>query len=394
MTERDWTAFVDEHGGLQAAADALGISYDAMRFRRARQRRQAEHTSPPRLGMAGFATKSVAAKHGDVWVKQTRESGELYAIPTGQRLKGVSALVDAEGREVAKWIKSEQDRAIAAFTVDVLKEALSESPRRELIPAPLIAYDEFLTDYVLGDHHLGLLAWKPESGDSYDLKIGEKLLLSKMDELVERTPPSKVAILTNLGDFFHSNNDKNETVKGTAVDVDGRFGKVLMVGVKLVIACIDRLLEKHQKVIVAWLYGNHDENAAMGILVALVLKFENNPRVEIRFNPSKFFAHQHGKTMLFATHGDTVTPKDAVEFVASQYPEMWGDTRKRYAKFGHVHHSAKGGTAGRLVWESFETLAAKDAWHAAHGYQSDRSMTAITYHNATGEWSRNRVSVA
>ena len=131
MTEHDWTSFVDKCGGLQEAADKLGISYDAMRFRRARQRRQDERASPPRLGMPGFATKSVAAKHGDVWVKQTRESGELYAIPTGQRLKGVSALVDAEGREVAKWIKSDRDATVAAFTVDAIKEALSSiTPRR------------------------------------------------------------------------------------------------------------------------------------------------------------------------------------------------------------------------------------------------------------------------
>ena len=157
-----------------------------MRFRRARQRRQAERSSPPHLGMPGFATKSVAAKHGDTWVKQTREAGELYAIPTGQRLKGVSALVDAEGRELAKWIKSDRDADVAAFTIDVIKEALSETARRELIPAPEVAHGELLTDYVLGDHHLGLLAWKPESGESYDLKIGEKLCLTKMDELVAR----------------------------------------------------------------------------------------------------------------------------------------------------------------------------------------------------------------
>ena len=66
-----------------------------------------------------------------------------------------------------------------------------------------------------------------------------------------------------------------------------------MVGMKLAIACIDRLLAKHQKVIVAWLYGNHDENASIGVLAALTFKFENNPRVEIRLNTSKFFAHRH-----------------------------------------------------------------------------------------------------
>ena len=392
MTERDWTAFVDEHGSLQAAADVLGISYDAMRFRRARQRRQAER--PPRLGMPGFATKSVAAKVGDTWVKQTREAGELYAIPAGQRLRGVSALVDAEGREVAKWIKSDRDLTHAVFTVDAIKEALSEITPRELIPAPEIALEDMLTDYVLGDHHLRMLAWKLESGASYDLKIAESLLLAKMEELVSRTTESWTAIFSNLGDFFHANNAQNETVNGTGVDVDGRYGKGLQIGLRLSVRCIEMMLLKHHRVIINWLLGNHDRETARAAALALWAWFRNEPRVEINFNPSRYFVYQHGKTMLFATHGDALRPEKAALFAATEYPKIWGATTKRYAKFGHVHHKATGGTAGSMVWESFETLAPKDAWHAAHGYQSDRSMTAITYHNVTGEWSRNRVSVA
>src|SRR6185312_8497649 len=283
----------------------------------------------------------------------------------------------------------------AAFSVDAIKEALSEIKPRLPIALPPFVQEELLTDYVLGDHHLGLLAWKPEAGESYDTKIGEKLLLSKMDELVQRTPESSTAIFTNLGDFFHSNNARNRTeASGNQLDVDGRYGKVLQVGLKLAVACLERLLAKHERVIVCWLRGNHDPEIAMSAALALWAWFRNEPRVEISFNPSKFFVRQFGKTMLFATHGDALKPEKAALFAACEYPEIWGDTTKRYAKFGHVHHSAKGGTAGSMIWERFESLAAKDAWHAGEGYQADRSMTAITYHRQTGEWSRNRVSVA
>jgi hypothetical protein len=168
----------------------------------------------------------------------------------------------------------------------------------------------------------------------------------------------------------------------------------LDVGLWLAVACIERLLEKHDRVILNWLRGNHDSEKAMTVPLALKMGFRAEPRAELDFIPGKFFVHRHGRVMLFATHGDALRPNEAALFAATQYPKIWGETTKRYAKFGHVHHKATGGTAGSMVWESFETLAAKDAWHAGEGYQADRSMTAITYHNVTGEWSRNRVSVA
>ena len=391
----DYTKFADEHGGLLEAANALGISYDAMRLRRSRQRRMAE---TGHLGyspvLPGFAIKSIASKTDGAWVKQTKSPGEQFEMPPGQRLTGVSALVDATGRETVKWIKTGEDREIAAWSVESILEQLAMPPRAP-VTAPTSSISSLLTEYVIGDHHLGLLAWGRETGDSYDTKIGEELLLSKMDELVSRTPESSTALLTNLGDFFHSNNARNTTDRSNnPLDVDGRYGKILSVGLKLVVACMERLLQKHDRVILNWLTGNHDSEKALMVPLALKQGFRDEPRVQIDFNPSKFFVHRHGHVMLFATHGDALKPEEAALFAATQYPQIWGETTKRYAKFGHVHHKAQAGTAGSMVWESFETLAAKDAWHAGHGYQADRSMTAITYHAATGEWSRTRVSVA
>jgi hypothetical protein len=121
--------------------------------------------------------------------------------------------------------------------------------------------------------------------------------------------------------------------------------------------------------------------------------FDGNPRVEIDDDPSKFFCHQFGRTLITATHGDMLKPARMPGYVASRWPDEWGATRHRYAYFGHVHHSSRGGEEDGLIWETFQTLAAKDAWHAGEGYQSGRSMTAITHHKETGELTRNRVTV-
>ncbi len=59
---------------------------------------------------------------------------------------------------------------------------------------------------------------------------------------------------------------------------------------------------------------------------------------------------------------------------------------------GHVHHDrVKSG--GGVRAESFNTLAAKDAWHAASGYTSPRSAVSITMHEDMGEVDRLTVNL-
>lgn len=394
-SRHNYSALIHEHG-VQGAADLLGISYDAVRFRRNRQVRRAERGEwGLKPVMPGFGIKSVSSKTADgEWVKQTKAAGEVYEVPDYLTVKGESAYTDADGRLIAKWTLSREGAQSAALCADMVRAAFNNFVSRyEPIVAPEDCNEALLTQYVVGDHHLGLLAWGAEAGEDYDLKIGERLLRDKMTELVARTPNSHTGMFLNLGDFFHSDSSRSETTKGTRVDMDSRYGKVGYIGMHLATACIEMLLRKHERVVVWWLAGNHDENVAIALMLGLKSWFKDESRVEIDFNPSKFRSMAHGRTMLVATHGDQLKPKDIAEFSAAKWPEMWGATRHRYAAFGHVHHSAKGGEPRGMVWESFQTLAAKDAWHSGEGYQSGRSMTAITYHQAAGEFSRNRVSV-
>src|SRR6185312_14671819 len=126
-------------------------------------------------------------------------------------------------------------------------------------------------------------------------KIGERILFDSMDDLVAATPRASTALFLNLGDFFHSNNARDRTDHSdNPLDVDGRYGKVLQVGIRLAVGCILKLLTKHDKVIVAWLRGNHDPEVALGALLALQAWFKDEPRVTLDFNPSKFFAYEFG----------------------------------------------------------------------------------------------------
>jgi hypothetical protein len=70
----------------------------------------------------------------------------------------------------------------------------------------------------------------------------------------------------------------------------------------------------------------------------------------------------------------------------------WGETTFRHWLTGHVHHDQMKEFAG-CTFESFRTLAAKDAYAAGHGYRSERDMKCIVYHAEYGELMRHTSNI-
>jgi len=151
-------------------------------------------------------------------------------------------------------------------------------------------------------------------------------------------------------------------------------------------------LQKHEQVILRFLPGNHDPEAAQWIAIALSLFFEKNPRVTVDGDPSDFWFHRHGKVMLAANHGHKMKPEELPGVMASYRPDDWGKTKYRYGFSGHVHHIRAGEKHG-AKWETFRTVSARDAYAHQHGYLSGRELVSITYHAERGERMRQTVSV-
>lgn len=380
-----------QHATLSEAAASLGIPWGTLKNRLARAAERGMMGTSPVL--PGYAIKSVASKQGDAWVKQTKEHGDVFAVPDGHTIKGVSALVDSEGRVIQQWMKTTQDAR-----QDATREAIEAAFARyaghsTLPPAPTYTDADLLTIYPIVDLHLGLYAWGRETGADYDLKIAADLLRKSVSGLVARSANSALAIILDLGDYFHADDSRNQTKRsGNPLDVDTRYARVLQVGVELVIECIELALQKHDRVIYRKLPGNHDDETSLMLAIAIAAWFRNNPRVTVDTDPSRFFKHVHGKVMIAATHGDMLKMGDMAGFMAANWPKEWGATEFRYAYTGHVHHDrVKSG--GGVRAESFNTLAAKDAWHAASGYVSPRSAVSITMHKDMGEIDRLTVNL-
>lgn len=338
----------------------------------------------------------IAAGGWGALVAEALSQTTVPVLPVRHRLKGVSSLVDPDGTVRAQWVKT---AAEVETREAVLERLLVELPtkvpvRRGRVARPKgPASDELLAVYPLGDPHVGLLAWQPESGADFDLKICEQLLTDAMRNLVLRGPRTKRALILNLGDYLHFDGVSHHTTKGDhALDVDGRTAKVLAIGLRIFTTLIDAALEHHDHVDVDCRIGNHDGYTSIMLALALAAFYRNEPRVSVPATIAHRSYHVHGACLIGTTHGDRAKPEALAEIMAAERPEEWGRTRHRFWYVGHVHHQVVKEHRGCRV-ESFRTLAARDSWHAAQGYVSGRDMHRITLHTEHGEISREIVNV-
>lgn len=352
------------YGTKQAAADALGLPVTTLKHR-----------------------LRIAAQYG-------LDGSVMQASAEGRVIKGVSTLYGSDGlikaQWVKEWIEDESAQVLQTALLDVFKDYKGHAV---LPPSPRASSQDLMTVYPISDQHLGMYAWADEAGEDYDLEIGSELLRSAMTNLVSSSMPSRQALILVLGDFFHSDNLKNQTSKsGNPLDVDTRYAKVVRTGIELLLECIELALQKHRDVTVKVLSGNHDEASAICLSAALHLFFKGNRRVQVDPSPARVWCMQFGANMIAATHGDTIKMKDFPGVMAGYWPVVWGATRFRYGYTGHVHHNSSLEKDGAIV-SSFQTLAAKDAFHYGAGYSAGRSMVAITLHVEKGEIARCTVAV-
>lgn len=315
-------------------------------------------------------------------------------VPSPFVVKGISTYYNAEGKASGQWVKSQVDadkreQAIRDFIETMASDIKGLSP---IIPAPKLSNDDLLCIYPMGDPHFGMHAWWQDAGEDFDLKIAEDLTCSAIDRLVSSAPASKTALLLNLGDMFHADNQNNTSQSGHQLDVDGRWAKVQQVGLRAMLHCIKRLLEKHEQVIFRINKGNHDGHSSYALALMISCYFHNEPRVTVDLSPAVMWYYQFGKVLINSTHGDTIKGADILSIMAADMPKAWGETEHRYSYVGHVHHKDVKEYRGGIV-EYFRTMAARDAWHAGQGYRAGRDMCLIVQHKEHGEIERHRVDV-
>jgi hypothetical protein len=317
--------------------------------------------------------------------------------PVGHAIKGVSTLYRPDGSVVAQWVKTRADAPSIEDITTAIRAALDGYEPPAPAPAPETTIPSLATVYPLADWHVGLLAWRRETGDDWDLNIARHVISQAMQRLVSQSPPSEQGVVIGLGDLLHADNYQNRTSRsGHVLDVDGRWPKVLRVSTELVIEAVDLALTRHSSVLVRLIPGNHDDQSAIAVSLALAFHYANNPRVTVDDDPGPFWWWLWGAVFLGAAHGDQAKMADLPLIMASMNPESWGASKHRLILTGHIHHRSKLVAAkeyGGVEVESFNTPVAKDAWQHRAGYVSGRSVHSITFHKTEGEIGRARANI-
>ena len=320
------------------------------------------------------------------------EADMTHLAAEGFNVKGVSTLYGDDGQVKVQWVKTQN----SGYNPEEIAAAFNESIADFTacpIAAPTEVDADLLSVYPMGDPHIGMLAHRDESGEDFDLKIATRDLQRATKALVDRSPASENCLILNLGDFFHSDSPSNRTARsGNALDVDGRWFKVLNVGIDLMIEITISALAKHKHVTVKNIIGNHDDTSSIMLSVAMSKYFRDEPRVTIDTLPSKFWYYTFGSVLIGSTHGDTAKPEKLPQIMAADRPEEWGKSEYRYWYTGHIHNKQSMEFPG-VMWESFRTLAGKDAWHFGSGYRAGRDMSCIIHHKDFGEIGRNTASL-
>jgi hypothetical protein len=273
----------------------------------------------------------------------------------------------------------------------------------KIAPAPKVTRQrkDVLAEICCFDAHIGMYAEAGETNSqNYDSDIAVKRIHNTTDALLCRMNNPEQIVVTFGGDMLHADTRSNKTeMSGNVLDVDSRYHMVVE---KAVTACYDVVAmasEVAEKVTVVILEGNHSWHSEVWLAQVLRAAYSQCDRVEVVMQRS---ARKHmvwGDNLLVWTHGDSVAMTKWQGIISTEFAPLWGKTKWRHLKMGHVHHkNARNGKSlvtsdqnggwvenhGLLV-EYLPALSATDAWHASKGFiGSQQAMTGFEYHKKQG----------
>lgn len=308
-------------------------------------------------------------------------------VPDGHILKGLSTLQDGHGNIKLRWVKTnaDEEKSKAALN-EIFKGFCDDLPREKSVFFNPTGIDSnIINQYTITDLHLGMMAWKEETGADWDLKQAEELVYNWLSKAILLSPASDKCILVLLGDTVHF--DGLDAVTPTArniLDSDSRFPKIVRAAIRIIRRIIATLLEKHNSVHMIIATGNHDLASTVWLRELFAVFYENEDRVCVDQSSDSFYCYEFGQTSLFYNHGHNRKIANITEVFAAKFREVFGRTKHSYGHIGHLHKNVVLEN-NLMIIEQHSTLAAADAYAAHHGWISNRNAKVITYHIKYGK---------
>lgn len=244
------------------------------------------------------------------------------------------------------------------------------------------------------DLHLAKLAWEPETGENYDIKIAERRFMQVIHDVCERARKYdfELIVFPVGNDFFNCDSIMGTTTKGTPQDNDSRWAKMYLKGLELLVHAVS-LLSEIAPVKVFNIPGNHDFHVSFQSVNYLYAWFRNNENVLVDRSPRPRKYVEFGKCLIGYTHGDK-EGKRLFGNMQVEMPEAWGRTLYREWHTGHWHSERVKEDFGVKV-RSLSSVTATDFWHYQSGFvgalavsqsfvwDKERGLTEIWYSSVT-----------
>jgi len=252
--------------------------------------------------------------------------------------------------------------------------------------------DNMLFELDIFDPHVGMYASERQTLEAdYDCDIAAKRMVEAAESLASRANrPRKVCIIFG-GDIQHMDNRNNRTEKsGHTLDVDTRYQRVVSYVVSSCREVVQIAAQVGSEVEIVITPGNHDWHACVWLISVLDAYYANCPNVTVNMQQSPRKAITWGNNLLIWTHGDGIAAQKWPSIIAAEFAQLWGQTKYRYLKMGHVHHKKSiapvvvNEQAGLCV-EYLAALCPSDTWHSDAGFVgTQRGASAFEYHKKHG----------
>lgn len=277
------------------------------------------------------------------------------------------------------FIKNNQKVDPEDFIEEIVSELKKHKPKHKTIKRKKGQYLYFVNP---ADLHVGKLGY--EEGE-YNVDIAVERCIQGVQSLTEDIVDADKIVLLIGNDIIHTDNGRS-TTKGTLQDTDGIWSDNIIKAQKLYIDIIGMLLP-YADLHIMYCPSNHDRFT--GFMLANMLKAWYNNHKNITFDTSKeqrkYFKYHDN--MIMVDHGDKVKDNLIPSLMATEQPQMWGETKFRYSFRNHKHHKIMKEHLGVII-EYSSSLSGSDEYHKDNGYISNKAIEMFKFTKNRGQRGR------
>lgn len=300
--------------------------------------------------------------------------------------------------QVKVWLKAKRGWDPTEFRQLLVSDLKKLAPSYRATK-PAKTEGPLLAELSIFDAHFGKLAWAPETGQDYDLKICRNRYMAAGRDLLARAAKEDLGrILYVVGnDFYHTDQGRiGATTAGTYQDCDGRWQKAFRLGKDCAITLAEEAAQI-APVDIMIVPGNHDSEKVFCLGEVLDARFSKSKTVKVHNTPDVHSYYRWGNVLLGFVHGDNHNSEKKRDqlpaTMATDRPKDWAETVWREIHLGHTHSEFEELWKWRSVKHVRDvavrvlpSLSSTDAWHRRSGYRSVLAAECHLYHRDRGRY--------